>query len=117
MMWFAYLYVDLIPAGTLAILIGICAYYWVDKYNLLNRSYAPHNISASLTTKIVRLLDLTLVFRFAGEILFDYHLKGKVDPISIILLIFSIVFMMLPWVYILNAVAGEEFKLNDKRLS
>jgi hypothetical protein len=96
-MWFAFLYVDLIPAGTLAILVGVCAYYWVDKYNLLNRSSAPHNISPSLSMKILRLLDLTLIFRFAGEIIFDYHLKGKVDAISIFLLVFSIVFMILPW--------------------
>lgn len=112
MMWFAFLYVDLIPAGTMAILIGICAYYWVDKYNLLNRSSAPYNVSASLSMKIVKLLDLTLIFRFTGEIIFDYHLKGKIDPISVILLVFSIVFMILPWREILNAVAGEEFKLN-----
>lgn len=106
-MWFAFLYVDLIPAGTMAILVGVCAYYWVDKYNLLNRSSAPHNISANLTFKIVGLLDLTLVFRFAGEILFDYHIKGKVDHFSVGLLIFSIVFMLLPWREILDTVAGE----------
>jgi hypothetical protein len=75
MMWMAFLYVDLIPVGTMAILLGLCAYYWVDKYNLLNRASAPHNVSASLSLKVDRLLDLTLFWRFAGEILFDYQIK------------------------------------------
>lgn len=75
MMWFAFLYVDLLPAGTFMILIGLCAYYWVDKYNLLRRSSAPHNVSAALSFKIDRLIDLTLFWRFAGEILFDIQLK------------------------------------------
>ena len=97
MMWFAFLYVDLIPAGTMAILVGLCAYYWVDKYNLLNRSSAPHNISMSLSFNITKLLDLTLVWRFIGETIFDFQLKGKVDLITFILLAFSILFLLLPW--------------------
>lgn len=38
MMWFTFLYADLIPVGSFMILFGLFAYYWIDKYNLLRRS-------------------------------------------------------------------------------
>jgi hypothetical protein len=38
MMWFTFLYADLIPIGAFLILVGFCIYYWIDKYNLLRRS-------------------------------------------------------------------------------
>ena len=37
-MWFTFLYSELIPLGSFLILIGLVLYYWVDKYNFLRRS-------------------------------------------------------------------------------
>ena len=47
MMWFTFLYADLIPIGAFLILFGFCLYYWVDKYNLLRRSSLEGNISGA----------------------------------------------------------------------
>lgn len=66
MMWFTFLYADLIPVGAFIIVVGFCIYYWVDKYNLLRRSSLEGNISGDLAKKILTLLDLTLFWRFMG---------------------------------------------------
>ena len=66
MMWFMYLYTDLIPAGMFVIIFGLVAYYWVDKYNLLKRSSLTYNISADLSFKVSDLIDWTLFWRFFG---------------------------------------------------
>ncbi len=44
-MWFTYLYADLIPLGSFLIFIGLCLYYWVDKFNLLRRSSIQGHVS------------------------------------------------------------------------
>ena len=44
-MWFTYLYSSLIPLGGWLALVGLCIYYWVDKYNLLRRSSVNSQIS------------------------------------------------------------------------
>ena len=66
MMWFTYLYTDLIPGGMFVIIFGLMAYYWVDKYNLLRRSSVTYNISADLSFKVSDLIDWTLFWRFFG---------------------------------------------------
>ena len=65
-MWFVYLYTDLIPGGMFVIFFGLCAYYWVDKYNLLRRSSLTYNIGADLSHKVSDLIDWTLFWRFFG---------------------------------------------------
>lgn len=117
MMWFTFLYVDLIPAGTVLILFGLCAYYWVDKYNLLRRSSLRHNISAKLSQKVSDLIDFTLFWRSIGQIIFDRHLKNETSTHSLILLGISILYVLLPVKQIINYLASEEFNLNDKRIS
>lgn len=116
MMWFTFLYVDLIPAGTILIFFGLCAYYWVDKYNLLRRSSLSHNISAKLSEKVSDLIDFTLFWRCIGQIIFDKHLKNEVSIHSIVLLVVSIVYVLLPVKKLINYLANEEFNLNDKRI-
>jgi len=66
MMWFTFFYADLIPIGGLLICVGLCIYYWVDKFNLLERSSLEGNISGDLAMKSLFLLDLTLFWRFLG---------------------------------------------------
>ena len=96
MMWFTFLYVDLIPAGTIFIFIGLCLYYWVDKYNLLRRSSFTHNISAGLSDKISGLIDLTLFWRCLGTVIFDFQLKDQIFIHSIVLLLIAILYVFLP---------------------
>ena len=96
MMWFTYLYTDLIPGGMFVIIFGLMAYYWVDKYNLLNRSSLTYNISADLAFKVSDLIDWTLFWRFFGEIIFDYQLRGKAHVYSFVLLALSLIYSFLP---------------------
>ena len=96
MMWFTFLYVDLIPVGTFLVFLGLCAYYWVDKYNLLRRSSVPLNVPAKLASKVSTLIDLTLFWRFLGEIIFDYQLRGEVSLLSLVLLVITALYIVLP---------------------
>ena len=36
-MWFTFLFSRVIPIGVVLSFIGVLAYYWIDKYNLLNK--------------------------------------------------------------------------------
>ena len=36
--WFTFLYSELIPLGSFLMLVGLMLYYWVDKYNFLRTS-------------------------------------------------------------------------------
>lgn len=55
-MWFTFLYVSLIPFGAFLTLIGLCIYYWVDKFNLLRRSKVENLIESKLPLKAVKLM-------------------------------------------------------------
>jgi hypothetical protein len=52
-MWFTFLYMTIIPVGAIFSCIGLVAYYWIDKYNLLRRSSIHGLVSGDL-------IDLTL---------------------------------------------------------
>ena len=105
-MWFTYLYADLIPGGMFFVLLGLLAYYWVDKYNLLTRSSMTYNVSADLSFRISDLIDWTLFWRFFGEVIFDYQLRGQVHLYTVILLSLSMVYILLPMRKIVSILAA-----------
>ena len=114
MMWFTFLYADLIPIGAFLIFFGFCLYYWVDKYNLLRRSSLEGNISGDLAVKCLFLLDLTLFWRFLGQLIFDVQIRNGATTLTIIFLALSIVYILIPWESFLELVNSESFKLNQK---
>lgn len=113
-MWFTFLYADLIPIGAFLIFFGFCLYYWVDKYNLLRRSSLEGNISGDLAVKCLFLLDLTLFWRFLGQLIFDIQIRNGATTLTIIFLALSIVYILIPWESFLELVNSESFKLNQK---
>lgn len=117
MMWFTFLYADLIPIGAFLIFVGFCIYYWVDKYNLLRRSSLEGNISGDLAMKCLFLLDLTLFWRFLGELIFDVQIREGANTLTLIFLGLSVLYMLVPWEAFLELVNSENFKLNDKRFT
>jgi hypothetical protein len=66
MMWFTFLYSELIPLGAFLILIGLILYYWVDKYNLFRKSTIKVGISGKLAVLGLNCLDATLWLAPAG---------------------------------------------------
>lgn len=117
MMWFTFLYADLIPVGAFLIFLGFCLYYWIDKYNLLRRSSLEGNISGDLAMQCLYLLDLTLFWRFLGELIFDVQIREGADTLTLVFLVLSILYMLVPWEAFLDLVNKEDFKPNDKRYS
>ena len=117
MMWFTYLYADLIPAGMFVMILGLIAYYWVDKYNLLRRSSVTYTISAELSFKISDLIDWTLFWRFFGEFIFDYQLRGQIHAYTIVLLVLSLIYIVLPMRKIVSFLAAEDFNPNYRNIN
>lgn len=95
-MWFTFLYSTLIPIGAVITCVGLGIYYWVDKYNLLRRSSVSGNISGRLIQTSLSLLDLTLLLRPLGTLLFDAQLRDVYLPSTIVLLCVSVVYVLLP---------------------
>ncbi len=73
--WFTFMYLSLIPMGSILTLIGIGFYYWVDKYNLLRRSSIHENVSGNFSIIALKMLDFILVLIPLGWIIFDYYIK------------------------------------------
>ena len=95
-MWFVFLYVNVIPIGTFLEVIGLSLYYWVDKYNLLRRSSINSEVSGALVMTSMKLLDLTLVMKPVGEIMFDAKIRNGALPTSIVMAIVGLVYFLLP---------------------
>lgn len=69
-MWFTFLYSPVIPIGTLLSLFGLVIYYWIDKYNIINKFTVKENISLDLTIEMIEMLDLIIIFHAFGELFF-----------------------------------------------
>lgn len=65
-MWFTFLYVWLIPMGSVFSLVGLILYYYVDKYVLLRKSSLQVSISSHLSNLMLFLLDFTLLLKPIG---------------------------------------------------
>jgi hypothetical protein len=66
LVWLVSLYQSLIPIGSFCAAIGLCIYYWVDKYNLLRRSSIKEAVSGFLTLKVMTLLEFSLILKCTG---------------------------------------------------
>ena len=73
-MWFTFLYCELIPLGSFLILIGLVLYYWIDKYNFLRRSALKEGLSGKISILSLKSLDATLFLAPAGRVLFSWML-------------------------------------------
>ena len=65
-LWFNFLYLSLIPLGSILTCIGLILHYWIDKYNLLRKSSIIEEVSADLCMKALFLLDCVLIFKPLG---------------------------------------------------
>ena len=114
-MWFTFLYATLIPVGAFLSLAGIGFYYWVDKYNYLRRSSLSHHISSELTYLACTLLDLTLLFRVIGQIIFDVQIRDQYHASSIVFGCVAAIYLILPMNKIIDYVNHEKFILETKK--
>lgn len=76
-------------------------FYWIDKYNLLRKSSINENVSSILSIRAVKLLDLTLILRPAGELIFDSQIREGYSWESIACLCVGVVYVFLPMNHIL----------------
>ena len=95
-MWFTYLYTSLIPFGACLSALGLCLYYWIDKYNLLRRSSVNSNIAGELSLFSMKLLDFTLLFKPLGELLFDFQIRDSYRVSSVVMAALALVYLVAP---------------------
>ena len=113
-MWFTFLYATLIPLGTFLSCAGLMLYYWVDKYNLLRRSAIKTEVSGRLVIESMNLLDLTLLLLPLGSILFDLQVRKTYTISSIVMIVASFVYMVLPTNKLINYLNAEDFHPEEK---
>lgn len=94
--------------------IGLGLYYWTSKYNLLRRSSLRHNISGEMALSCLKLLDLTLLMKPVGEIIFDYSIRDRCSVSSIVMVCVSIIYFLLPMNKVLEFFHGERFYHSKK---
>lgn len=111
-MWFTIFYAYLIPVASVISLLGIILYYFVDKYNLLRKCSLKQTMSSTISNRMMKLLDFTLLFLIVGDILFDVQIRNYVSMSSIIMFIVALVYLVLPLDRILDCVLEEKFHLD-----
>lgn len=117
MVWFTYFYASLIPIGAPLTLVGISLFNWVDKYNLLRKSSVKQNISGDLSMKGLIMLDLTLILKPVGELVFDSQIRSTWTYESICMIFLGFVYVLLPKDKLLDIINGEKFKLNRENFT
>lgn len=113
-MWFTFLYSSLIPLGAFLSIIGLCLYYWIDKYNLLRRSSVNSAIAGELSLFSMKLLDFTLLCKPVGEIIFDAQIRDSYCITSIIMSAVAILYLVLPIDDFLNYFHPEKFNTEPR---
>lgn len=99
----------LIPVGCVFSVIGLITYYWVDKYNLLRKSAIVSQVSGDLINLTLTMLEITLILRVLGEMLFDYQLRDAIPLVSWAYLAVAVLYNLLPGELLVNLVNGERF--------
>lgn len=61
-MWFTFFFCSVLPASGLISTIGMIAFYWADKYNLLRIRTVKENINMKLSLEMIELLEMTIIF-------------------------------------------------------
>jgi c-di-AMP phosphodiesterase-like protein len=106
MVWFTYFYASLIPIGAILSLIGASLFYWIDKYNLLRKSSVKQTISEDFSMRALIMLDLTLILKPVGEIVFDMQIRGEWNYQSASLIFIGFVYVLIPKDALLNWING-----------
>lgn len=113
MMWFTFLYSTLIPVGAPITCAGLCLYYWIDKCNLLRRSAVNGQISGKLINTMLALLDLTLLLRPLGSLLFDSQIRSYTAS-SVAMVAVGLLFALLPKDRLIDFFNSEKFRPESK---
>lgn len=95
--WFTFLYASLLPLGPFVSFIGIGMLYWIDKYNLLRRSKLSNNIGSKLPLNAVILLEMILIWKPIGDLIFDLQIRdGQLVPSTIVMIVLGVIYVLLP---------------------
>jgi hypothetical protein len=83
-LWFTFFYMSVIPLGSALVCIEIALFYWIDKYNLVRKSSILENVSANLCMQALFMLEFVLIFKPAGELIFDALVRNDWHVVSVV---------------------------------
>ncbi len=97
--FYAYLIPLAIPVG----ILGILLHYMLQKYLLLNRHASPLSVSDSMASYMLDFfIEIIIVIYAVGCIVFEKIIYDQVSTVTLIQLIISLAFLLLPIPQIFN---------------
>jgi len=111
--WFTFMYSSVIPSGAIVILVGLSINYWVVKYTILKRSAVDHHVSGSFVTLALKLLDVSLMMKPAGELIFDSFIRDGYHISSIVCLLIGGLYCIFPVDWLIDKMHRERFNLHE----
>jgi hypothetical protein len=100
-----------IPLGAMVTFFGLIFHYWVDKYNLLNKSSLESEVSGKMCLKALKLLDISLIMKPLGSLIFDFQIKKSYTIESIVCASIALIYIILPVDKLLTFFHSEDFLL------
>jgi hypothetical protein len=91
--------------------LGLIFHYWVDKYNLLKKSSLESEVSGKMCLKALKLLDVSLIMRRIGSLIFDFQIKKGYTIESIVCAAIALAYIILPVDKLLGCFHSEDFLL------
>jgi hypothetical protein len=76
--------------------VGLSFHYWVDKYNLLKKNSIFSEVSGKMCLNALKLLDISLIMRPAGSLIFDFQIKNGYTIESIVCASIAFIFIIMP---------------------
>ena len=95
-MWFSFLFGSLIPIGMFFSILGLCLYYFIDKYNVFKKRTIKDNLSKELSIEMIELLETILLMSAFGRYIVDKLLLDLPTNRYMLNIAVSVLYMVLP---------------------
>jgi len=95
-MWFTFFYSPALPMCVPWSIMGLCIYYFADKYNVFHRRTIKESIGAELAIEMIENLEYIILWHTFGVFWFSLFLFGHVSIGSIILFVIGVIYIVVP---------------------
>lgn len=83
-MWFTFFYGSCIPIGILLSILSLIYYYYVDKYNVIKRRTIKESLSMEVSTEMIEMLEMIIIFFALGNFTFYYTIFERVNLLALV---------------------------------
>ena len=72
-------YAYLVPVGVISLVFIFSIQYWIDKYKLFNIASLAYDLNFSLTRKLLKLFEGSILAYASGTLLFSMYIQDKLS--------------------------------------